>query len=85
MNQQLGSLSTLMNDRGDKLAALETLLQQDRLKNKMLNTIQPVSSGWFSSNFGWRVDPFTGKSAMHEGVDYVVPEVRRFMLQPVVL
>ena len=74
MNQQLGSLSSLMSDRGDKLAALETLLQQDRLKNKMLNTIQPVSSGWFSSNFGWRVDPFTGKSAMHEGVDYVVPQ-----------
>jgi len=74
MNQQLGSLSSLMTDRGDKLAALETLLQQDRLRKKMLNTIQPVSSGWFSSNFGWRVDPFTGKSAMHEGVDYVVPE-----------
>lgn len=74
MNQQLGSLSTLMTDRGDKLAALETLLQQDRLKNKMLNTSAPVTSGWFSSNFGWRVDPFTGKSAMHEGVDYVVPE-----------
>jgi murein DD-endopeptidase MepM/ murein hydrolase activator NlpD len=74
MNQQLGSLSSLMSDRGDKLAALETLLQQDRLKNKMLNTIQPVSSGWFSSNFGWRLDPFTGKSAMHEGVDYVVPQ-----------
>ena len=74
MNEQLGSLSSLMTDRGDKLAALETLLQQDRLRKKMLNTIQPVSSGWFSSNFGWRVDPFTGKSAMHEGVDYVVPE-----------
>ncbi len=73
MNQQLGSLSALLTDRGDKLAALETLLQQDRLRKKMLNTIQPVSSGWFSSNFGWRIDPFTGKSAMHEGVDYVVP------------
>jgi murein DD-endopeptidase MepM/ murein hydrolase activator NlpD len=73
MNQQLGDLSALMTDRGDKLAALETLLQQDRLRKKMLNTIQPVNSGWFSSNFGWRVDPFTGKSAMHEGVDYVVP------------
>jgi murein DD-endopeptidase MepM/ murein hydrolase activator NlpD len=73
MNQQLGSLSSLMTDRGDKLAALETLLQQDRLKNKMLNTTAPVTSGWFSSNFGWRIDPFTGRSAMHEGVDYVVP------------
>jgi len=56
------------------LAALETLLQQDRLRKKMLNTIQPVNSGWYSSNFGWRLDPFTGKSAMHEGVDYVVPQ-----------
>lgn len=74
MNQQLGSLSALLTDRGDKLAALETLLQQDRLRKKMLNTIQPVSSGWYSSNFGWRIDPFTGQSAMHEGVDYVVPQ-----------
>jgi len=73
MNQQLGMLSSLLIDRGDKLAALETLLQQDRLRKKMLNTIQPVSSGWYSSNFGWRLDPFTGKSAMHEGVDYMVP------------
>ena len=73
MNQQLGNLSALMTDRGDKLAALETLLQQDRLRKKMLNTIAPVNLGWYSSNFGWRVDPFTGKSAMHEGVDYVVP------------
>jgi murein DD-endopeptidase MepM/ murein hydrolase activator NlpD len=73
MNQQLGLLSAMLTDRGDKLAALETLLQQDRLRKKMLNTIAPVSSGWYSSNFGWRLDPFTGQSAMHEGVDYVVP------------
>ena len=74
MNQELGNLSALLTDRGDKLAALETLLQQDRLRKNMLSTIQPVSSGWYSSNFGWRIDPFTGKSAMHEGVDYVVPQ-----------
>lgn len=73
MNQQLGQLSELMTDRGDKLAALETLLQQDRLRKKMLNTSPPVTTGWYSSNFGWRIDPFTGKRAMHEGVDYVVP------------
>lgn len=73
MNQQLGQLSALLTDRGGKLAALETLLQQDRLRKKMLNTVAPVSSGWYSSNFGWRLDPITGQSAMHEGVDYVVP------------
>lgn len=74
MNQQLGNMSELMTDRADKLAALETLLQQDRLRKKMLHTAAPVSTGWYSSNFGWRTDPFTGRSAMHEGVDYVVPQ-----------
>jgi len=73
MNQQLGNLATLLTDRSDKLAALETLLQQDRLRKQMLNTTPPVNSGYYSSNFGWRLDPFTGKSAMHEGVDFVVP------------
>ncbi|HUX90935.1 MAG TPA: M23 family metallopeptidase [Gallionellaceae bacterium] len=73
MNKQLGNMSELMTDRADKLAALETLLQQDRLRKKMLNTAAPVTTGWYSSNFGWRTDPFTGRSAMHEGVDYVVP------------
>ena len=74
MNQQLSSLSVLLNDRNDKLLALETLLMQDRLDKKLLPTVAPISVGWYSSNFGWRIDPFTGQNAMHEGVDYMVPE-----------
>ncbi len=74
MNQQLSSLSVLLNDRNDKLMALETLLMQDRLDNKLPPSVAPISAGWHSSNFGRRIDPFTGQSAMHEGVDYVVPE-----------
>ena len=74
MNQQLDSLSVLLNDRNDKLVALETLLMQDRLNNKLLPSVAPISGGWHSSNFGWRIDPFTGQNAMHEGVDYMVPE-----------
>ncbi|MBI1175611.1 MAG: peptidoglycan DD-metalloendopeptidase family protein [Sideroxydans sp.] len=73
MNQQLGSLSQLMNDRNDKLVALETLLMQDQLSKRMFPSAAPVKHGWYSSNFGWRIDPFTGKQAMHEGVDYMVP------------
>ena len=29
-----------------------------------------MSEGWFSSNFGVRIDPFTGESAFHEGIDF---------------
>jgi murein DD-endopeptidase MepM/ murein hydrolase activator NlpD len=74
MEQQLTSLSGLLVDRNDKLVALETLLLQDRLDKKMLPSVAPITVGWYSSNFGWRIDPFTGQSAMHEGVDYQVPE-----------
>jgi len=74
MNQQLNELTSLVGDRGDKLVALETLLMQNSLSKKMLPSVAPITSGWYSSNFGWRIDPFTGKNAMHEGVDYMVPE-----------
>jgi murein DD-endopeptidase MepM/ murein hydrolase activator NlpD len=73
VNQQLSGLSQLMNDRNDKFVALETLLMQDQLSKRMFPSVAPVKTGWMSSNFGWRIDPFTGKEAMHEGVDFVVP------------
>ncbi|HEY6093576.1 MAG TPA: M23 family metallopeptidase [Gallionellaceae bacterium] len=73
MNQQMANLASLLTDRSDKLAALETLLMQDRLSKKMLPSASPVQQAVYSSNFGWRLDPFTGKNAMHEGVDFMVP------------
>ncbi|MDE2117476.1 MAG: M23 family metallopeptidase [Betaproteobacteria bacterium] len=74
MNQQLANLSALLNDRNDKLMALETLLMQSSLEKKQFPSVPPTMEGWHSSNFGWRLDPFTGKNAMHEGVDFMVPE-----------
>ncbi|MBI5436331.1 MAG: peptidoglycan DD-metalloendopeptidase family protein [Nitrosomonadales bacterium] len=74
MNQQLANLSVLLNDRNDKLMALETLLMQSSLEKKQFPSVPPIMEGWHSSNFGWRLDPFTGKNAMHEGVDFMVPE-----------
>lgn len=69
--QQLDRLSHVVNDRSDKLLALETMLLQNQLSRKMLPSIPPVHTGFYSSNFGWRIDPFTGANAMHEGVDFV--------------
>lgn len=72
LQQQLVRLNKVLGDRSDKLLALETMLLQNQLSRKLLPSIPPVNEGWYSSNFGWRLDPFTGTSAMHEGVDYVV-------------
>ncbi|MCX7183795.1 MAG: M23 family metallopeptidase [Nitrosospira sp.] len=70
-NSKMNELSLTLNDRTDKLGALDTFLLQDRLKKKTLPTLAPVEARWFTSSFGLRIDPFTGKSASHEGVDFI--------------
>lgn len=74
LNQQLSSLSLVLSDRNDKLLALQTLLMQNSLDKKKFPSAAPVKEVEYSSNFGWRIDPFTGKNAMHEGVDFMAPE-----------
>lgn len=71
LEQQLDSLTQLVGDRTDKLMALETLLMQNRLSKGLLPSSVPIENGLYTSNFGWRVDPFTGQNAMHEGVDFM--------------
>ena len=72
LEQQLNRLTLAVNDRSDKLQALETMLLQNQLSRRLLPSIPPVTEGFYSSNFGWRADPFTGTNAMHEGVDFMV-------------
>lgn len=69
--QQLTALADSLGDRSDKLTAMESLLLQDSLKKRAIPSLAPVSVGWHSSNYGWRIDPFTGKQAFHEGVDFM--------------
>jgi murein DD-endopeptidase MepM/ murein hydrolase activator NlpD len=33
-------------------------------------SLPPILDGWFSSNFGYRIDPFTGQRSFHEGIDF---------------
>ena len=45
------------------------LLQQSVLKNTLPNS-SPVAAAYNSSSFGWRIDPFNGQKAFHEGLDF---------------
>ena len=68
---KIQDLSRTIDDRMGKLETLDSLLRQDRLKKKMLPSIMPVKVKWYSSGFGSRIDPFTGKRAFHKGIDFV--------------
>ena len=67
--RQLDLLTRQVDDRGDKLGILESLFTLDSAKKKLIPTMLPVEGGWYSSNYGWRIDPFTGQRAFHEGID----------------
>lgn len=69
--QMLGEMSKVLDDRSDKLGVLDSLLMNDRLRFKTIPTTMPVKEGYYSSNYGYRIDPITGKSSFHTGVDII--------------
>ena len=69
--QQLDSLMKRLDDRSDQLGLTEAMLVQQQAKKVAVPSMRPVTTGWYSSNYGWRIDPFTGQKAFHEGVDFM--------------
>ncbi len=66
----LSQLSRQVDERSDQLGVLEALVVTDSANKKFLPTLLPIEDGWFSSNFGWRIDPFNGQKTFHEGIDF---------------
>jgi murein DD-endopeptidase MepM/ murein hydrolase activator NlpD len=66
----VGRLSRQVEERSDQLGVLEALLLQNSANQKFLPTLPPIVDGWYSSNFGYRIDPFTGQQSFHEGIDF---------------
>lgn len=66
----LDRLKGQLDARADQFGVLEAVLVQDSAKRKLLPSQKPVADGWFSSNFGYRIDPFSGQNAFHEGIDF---------------
>jgi len=59
--------------RGDHLSLIESELVLRDTMARLLPGIEPVPDGLPGSRFGWRRDPFTGRRAMHEGIDFNAP------------
>ena len=66
----MASLGGQLDDHEAQLSVLENVLLKQNLSERVYPKGRPVLSGWMSSYFGRRTDPFTGKQAMHRGVDF---------------
>ncbi|HEY8117695.1 MAG TPA: M23 family metallopeptidase [Methylophilaceae bacterium] len=71
LKQKIAELATELERRSDRLSVLEAVLLQQSLQKDTLPSSAPVQVGYNSSSYGWRVDPFTGKMAFHEGLDFM--------------
>jgi murein DD-endopeptidase MepM/ murein hydrolase activator NlpD len=67
--RSLERVSGQIEKKSERLAALESTLMDKQLHAAVYPAGWPSEGGWVSSGFGLRSDPFTGRSAYHEGVD----------------
>ncbi|MEX1265589.1 MAG: M23 family metallopeptidase, partial [Woeseia sp.] len=63
-------LGQQLDSREAQLGVLESVLLTQNLSDRVRPQGRPVKTGWMSSYFGRRTDPFTGKPATHRGVDF---------------
>ena len=68
--EAMQALGTQLNDREAQLDVLESVIMHQNLSDRVYPQGRPVGSGWISSYFGKRTDPFTGKPANHTGIDF---------------
>jgi murein DD-endopeptidase MepM/ murein hydrolase activator NlpD len=71
LKQNIDELTAEVEQRGDRLNLLENMLVQQSMRKNTMPSGRPTSTNFNSSSYGWRVDPFTGKMAFHEGLDFM--------------
>lgn len=72
---RLQELSSLIAQKEAQIKALDRILSQKKWQsntNYLANL--PVRQGAITSTFGYRTDPFTGRTAFHSGMDFSGPE-----------
>ena len=66
----IAELTQAVDARDDSLSSIEAKILQQSVLKDMLPNGTPVSAAYNSSSYGWRIDPFTGGKAFHEGLDF---------------
>lgn len=73
LRNSLDALGERLTLQAQQLELLENLLLDRDVDASLLPTGLPVRSGYASSGFGHRADPFTGSGNYHAGVDFNGP------------
>jgi murein DD-endopeptidase MepM/ murein hydrolase activator NlpD len=69
LGEAIDQLDALADQHADLLTFVESRLFESRMLSLMVPNGKPVD-GPVSSGFGFREDPFTGRTALHSGLDF---------------
>ena len=68
--EQIESMMGELSDKQNQLALLESVMMSHHISAESYIAGRPIESGWLSSQYGIRKDPFNGRPAMHKGLDF---------------
>lgn len=73
LSQQLGKLVRQARIQRQGFQAILDTLTTRSVARDHIPSIRPCDTGWLSSRFGLRTDPFTGRQRFHRGIDFSLP------------
>lgn len=68
--QALDDLTQQLATRERQMRVLRDLMVAGKLREQVTPSGRPTLTGWISSAFGWRADPFSGNRTFHDGIDF---------------
>ena len=68
--KEIAQLEASLDIKSQQLSMLESLVRGHHIHEQSQLSGRPIESGWLSSYYGMRADPFTGEPAMHKGLDF---------------
>ena len=68
--EALDQLASELSRRESQLRVIESLYMNRDLLQEVRPAGRPIRSGWISSYYGMRTDPFTGLQEFHKGMDF---------------
>ncbi|WP_025821045.1 M23 family metallopeptidase [Shewanella marina] len=72
--QEMEQLSARIDNNNVQLSLLETVASNLHIDEERYLSGRPINSGWLSSPYGLRNDPFNGRRTMHKGIDFAGSE-----------
>ena len=69
MHDQTTQITTAVEGKTRDFKELLSLLEKKRNLLASTPSVSPVKGGWYSSGFGYRLSPFTGRKEFHSGLD----------------